>query len=58
MAPAKTANHNVTALTINVAAVESFSESPIFIDIKVKDPSVMPNPPGNIDTAPTIVEKL
>jgi hypothetical protein len=56
--PTNTANHNVTTLVMNVVAAASLAERPFDVNISKNEPSVTPRPPGNIETAPTIVEKL
>lgn len=54
--PNITANHKVEALIINVDATAVSFNMPLLTRIKLRDPSVTPIPPGNIEIAPAIVE--
>lgn len=55
--PTINANHNVAILTIKVALTAISLLIPFWVNKNVKDPSVTPNPAGNIETEPTNTEK-
>jgi len=57
MIPTSTANQSVTTRTIKVVVTAMLFAVPFLIKRNVKEPSVTPNPPGSIETAPIIVAK-